>query len=109
MNITVDADYGLVFQLFGCPGSFSQGHTIELPGGCTLAYGGAIERRGVDVPATISLVLTFGAAVASSLVANWLWDRVCKHARRITIDRIEVELAEGPFKKVVREKIDFDQ
>ena len=45
MNIAVDADYGLVFDLFDRPDTLSKGRTIELAGGCTLSYDGAIEPR----------------------------------------------------------------
>jgi hypothetical protein len=102
-------DRGLTGALLDNPKTLSAGQTkIQLPDGdAALVWEGEeMAKSGIDLPRVAEFSLEFGAAVASGLVANWLWNKIKgKQITSITIDRTSVEFEEGEIKKAVREKI----
>ena len=111
MELLIDAaDYHLLFDLRGSVGIPTAGEAVEIPGGATLTFGRVLERRGVDIPLTIELALTFSGGVASGVVANWLWQKLASRAKKVKIDRFEMtEITEDRFKRIVREHIEREE
>lgn len=56
---------------------------------------------------TITLVLTFGGGIITSIVANWIYDKLKGRASEITIDRTLIKIDKNQIKKVIDEKINI--
>lgn len=64
----------------------------------------APRMKSFGVPELLEFSLTFSAGVASSIVANWLYEHLKgKTASTVTIDRVEVQLEQGAITKVIEE------
>jgi len=102
-------DRDLTSWLLDNPKILSAGKTkITIPNGdAALVFEGeSIAKAGIDLPRVVEFSLTFGAGVAASVVANWLWDKLkSRQVTSITIDRSSVEFEEGQIKKIITEKI----
>jgi hypothetical protein len=55
--------------------SYSQGMEIPGPPGTTLRYEGAIESRGVDIPAVYAFVMSVATGVTAAIIADWIRDK----------------------------------
>ena len=84
------------------------GQKRTLPGGATVTFEGIIERRALDFPSTIQLVVSFGKGVLAGVVASWLYNKIKGRASTLRIDRTEVEIEEGEIKRIIKEKIQIE-
>src|SRR5215471_14216708 len=80
-------------QLFGST------KDVALPGGAVLTLESMIERKALDSPTLMTFGLTIPTGVATGVVANWLYDKFKGRARVVRIDRTEVTLDKGGFRK----------
>jgi hypothetical protein len=102
-------DRNLTSWLLDNPKILSAGKTkITIPDGdATLVFESeSMAKAGIDLPRVVEFSLTFGASVVTSVVANWLWDKLkSRQVTAITIDSTSVEFEEGQIKKILIEKI----
>jgi hypothetical protein len=81
-------------------------HT-SVPDGVTIQVEPFREgRSGAEIPVVLVCVLTFGANVAASVIANWLYDTLHKHPPVLRIERTKVTFNKGAIEKVIVEKIE---
>jgi len=106
--LEVEATRGvlLAHELFG---SSKTGSTISLPGDAVLELQDVIERRSLDVPSLVTLALTIPTGIASSLLANWIYDKFKGRAKTLRIDRAEVTFDEGEIEKILVERIESEE
>lgn len=98
-------DTRLVFKLLSC-NQACVGDVIDVGQGVSLTYDGTYGRKGLGFPEIIMLSASFPSAVATGLLANWLWKKLRgQEITQIEIDRTIVEFNEGEIKRVIREKI----
>ncbi|MBU4534075.1 MAG: hypothetical protein KJ650_10700 [Firmicutes bacterium] len=109
MRIQFELDYGSVFDLLGEPGMIHCGQVFSGPEGIELVCDNVMEKRAADASVLVDFVVTATGTVAGGIVANWLWGKLGCRARRVSIDRIEIESSESGFKKVVIEKLKFEE
>ena len=112
MRVTIEVDTldrQLGFDLFGPGKSLGPGVSTELPGDATLTLERLHIRKAIAVPETLQLVLTFGGGIATGLVANWLYDKLKGKAKKVRIDRVEIQLDEGEIKRILTESIEREQ
>jgi len=92
----------------GLPMNMGQPYTIEGVGVLTLQ--GAEESRALDVPTILEIALDVTGGAAGSVVAAWLLSRLRNAgARRLRINRREIQLEEGAIRKVIEETIEFEE
>lgn len=100
------------FDLFETT-SIKQGTAIDLGSGITVGLRGSLVRKGGDFPNVFSLVVSFGGSVASSLVANVIWEWLMRGLKQrpksISIDRTTVEFEEDAVKRVITEKLEANE
>lgn len=113
LEIEVD-NPALLFALFEAS-RVSTGMTRELPGGGTLTYATRlpyIEKRGVPMAAapTITFIVSFGASVAASVLGCWLYEKLTsKPTRKITIDRVQIEITPEALARIITERIGSEE
>jgi len=56
-----------------------------------------------------TIILTLSGGVTSSVIGAWIYDKIKGRARKIRIERQEVELQEGQITKIIQEKIDIEE
>ena len=105
----------LLFVVFDAK-SVSTGMSRELPGGATLTFESRyyVDRRDLGkiyaAAPEITFILTFGASVAASLVANWLYEKLTsKPTKKITIDREEVSITPEGLVRIISERIKVEK
>ncbi len=83
--------------------------TSAIPGGATLTYKSQTLREAVGVPETITFVLTtIGAGVSTSLIGNWLYDRLKgKNVESLIIERTEIQIEPGEIARIIHETIEI--
>jgi hypothetical protein len=89
-------------------GSMRAGEKLQIADGATLTYEGTIERRAFGMPAEVTFALTLAANVPAGVVANWLYAKLRGKAKRLRIDRTEIEVNEGEIRRILREKIEVE-
>ena len=73
-------------------------------------YEGEFEVKAFDVPAVLKVVVQLGREVAVGLFATWLYDKLKGgRARRLRVDRMQVEITEGEIKRVLLERIEEEE
>lgn len=97
-------DRQLVSEIIGQQQAVSK-ETVNIPGNANIKAKGIAARKAFGLSETLELVLTCGSSVVSSIVANWLWQKLKGRATSLRIDRVEVELNKGDIEKVLIEKI----
>jgi hypothetical protein len=102
IRLTIDTDdRRLAFDLMGNPNRIGSGTVAAIPGEATLTLRTMLVRKGLGLPETLDLLLTFGGGVASGVVANWLYGKLKGRNVRLRIEEHEVEIDEGEIKRVI--------
>ena len=92
----------LLGAIFGSNG-WSLGMQKEIPGGAQITLQRVPLGKGIGTESLITLVLSFGTGVASSVVANWLSSRFFTHRQtKVWINRTEVETTPEGLSKIIR-------
>ena len=100
---------GGVQELLDHPSEFGPGAAVTGPGGAVLKLESMETRRSLDAGVVVQLLLTFAATVSANVLAAWLHDKLkSARARRMWIDRTEIELDQGEIERIVREKIEYE-
>jgi hypothetical protein len=99
-------DNKLVFDLLE-KSSVSQEDEIQICDHARMKYTGSYIKKAVGFPEIVYLVLTFGASVSASLIANWLYEKIRgKKIEKLIIERTEIEVKQDAITKVLKEKIE---
>jgi len=111
LRLTIEGDPMLAWELFDRPKAMEAGvTTVAAPGGVTVRYEGEFEVKAFDVPAVLKVVVQLGREVAVGLFATWLYDKLKGgRARRLRVDRMQVEITEGEIKRVLLERIEEEE
>ena len=106
MQIEVTSRDMLYMRSLLAGNSYSRGMEIPGPPGTTLRYEGAIESRGIDIPAVYAFVMSVATGVTAAIIADWIRDKFRGRAEKVTINRREIDLDdEGQIRRVVEEEI----
>ena len=92
-----------VFSLMRDKGSPPAGVTVQGPTATSLNCDGAEVQR-------MFIVMYLALPIATGVLANFIYEYLSKHkAKRIRIDRTEINFDRGEIERVVREKLDIQQ
>ena len=100
-------DRRLGFDIAGVGNSLSAGTSVEVPGGATVTFRGAIVRKSFGIPEILQFVVDTAVNVELGLFSAWLYDKVKdKPVERITINRrVITEITERGIRQVLEEEI----
>ena len=103
-------DIRLGFDIAGKDGSLKTGSVVDAPGGARVAFQGAIERRGFDIPSILQFVVDASVTIELSLFSAWLYDKIKdRSVTKIKIGRKEItEITPEHIKKTLEEEIEID-
>lgn len=96
----------LAIELFGRPKSLEVGSRLVVPGQATIELQGLREQRDADLHTVVTLGVTFASGVAVNLFSSWLYDKLKSRARRLRIDRVEIQVEAAEIKRVLLERIE---
>ena len=100
-------DKNLVFDLMG-EGSVGVDTLKEVMDGLSVQWKGGFVRKDFGGAGLVTVVLTLGTGIVGSVVANWLYDRLKGRAKRIRIERQEIEVDKGEITKLIQERIEIE-
>ena len=103
-------DIRLGFDIAGKDGSLSSGTVVEVPGGVKIAFQGAIERRGLDIPTVLQFIVDASVTIEFSLFAAWLYDKTnSRSVSKMRIGRKEItEITPEKIKQTLEEEIEIN-
>lgn len=81
----------------------------EIPGGTVIASKSEMIRRVEADSHLIELIITFSGGVSTSLIANWIYDKLKDRASRIQINRKEVKFNKGRIERILIEEIEKEK
>ena len=89
---------------------WSIGMRKEIPGGGTITLERVPLQKGPGPETFITIVLSFGSGVASSLVANWLSKKFLSSGQtKIRVSRTEIDVTPDAFTKIVEDTIEVER
>jgi hypothetical protein len=92
--------------------SVQDGTTKEIPGGASLTLRPMEMRKVAAYPAIITMALSFGVGVGSSLVAAYIYNKLQKHRGkeiRSLINRREIHITKSGLVKIIEEQIEREE
>lgn len=110
MKIQLDIethDRRLGFDIAGIDNRLTSGTVIDLPGGGTLEFQGALVRKAVGIPEVLQFIVEKSVDIDIGLFSAWLYDKVkSRPVERIIINRrVITEITENGIKQVLEEEI----
>jgi hypothetical protein len=111
LTLTIEGDPLLSADLLGRPKRMTAGETTATtPGGAVVRWHGQRGTRAFDAPAIITLALELTREVAIALLSSWLYDKLKGgRARRLIVDRVEVQITEGEIRRVLLERMESQE
>jgi hypothetical protein len=83
-----------------------RGTDIPGPAATTVRYEGMLEFRGADIPPVLQFLMDTGSGAVATVIAAWIIDRFRGRAKKVTINRREINLDdEGNVRQIVEEEI----
>lgn len=98
-------DRNLVAEILGLQQKSSNLKTASIPGDAIITKKESFTRKAFGGLEILEFLLSFGSAVASGVVANYIFQKINGKASSLRIDHIEIEINEQEIKKVIIEKI----
>jgi hypothetical protein len=92
--------------------SFGEGTRREIPGGAVLTLRPMEMKKGDAFPGVLTLALSFGVGVGSSVVAAYIYDKLQNHKGkeiRTLINRREIHITKSGLVKIIEEHIEHEQ
>lgn len=80
---------------------------IDIPGGATIVFEGAISYKAMGIPETLQFIVDLSIGIEVNLLAAWLYDKV-KNAQveQILIcRRVIVHITQDEIRHVIEEEI----
>ncbi|MDL1976186.1 MAG: hypothetical protein LWX55_15725 [Deltaproteobacteria bacterium] len=112
MHISIEThDTSLAEQLYENL-YLTQGNVIELPGNGNLVFDGTMTSKGLisELPSIFEFTLSFAGGAASSLIANWLYEKLKgRKVTTVSFDRKEVQISKDGFERRISESIKLEQ
>jgi len=109
MKLSVETDYGTVFDLLGKPGMLHSGQQLPAPDGIELTCEGVLERRAADASVFLDFGVQIASGVTATFAAKWLWEKIGSKSRKVSIERKEIELSPNGFVRIVEEKLEVEE
>ena len=102
MHIEIDTnDRELLLELVGKPPFREPGEKLQGPDGVALIYDGVIERRGLDLPTTVKLVIEHVDDLAMALFASWLYDKLKGRVQKLRANGEEIHLTPEAVRRIL--------
>lgn len=98
-------DSKLLYDLMGDQKRIEIGKKPELPDDIILFYEGSKFKKAFNFPDVLNFTLTFGAGATSSLLANWLYEKLKGRATKLRMDHEEMEINESKIERIVERVI----